>query len=120
MQPFGLIPRNPLYNKDFNNFAPRVSVAWDVFGKGTTVVRAGVGVFYDDFSQDAFTGQIYENSFNAGVAYNPTGTLPVTVKKPLSQALPIPPGVPIFVRDVTGMPRQFRKISGRPISTTTT
>ncbi len=100
-QPFGLIPRNPLYNKDFNNFAPRVSVAWDVFGKGTTVFRAGVGVFYDDFSQDAFTGQIYENSFNAGVAYNPTGTLPVTVLKPPSPAVAISPGVPIFVRDVT-------------------
>jgi len=67
----GIVARRPLYDKDLNNFAPRLSLAWDVTGKGKTVVRSGVGVFFDDFSQDAFTGQIYENTFNAGVAYNP-------------------------------------------------
>lgn len=29
-----------------DDFAPRVGLAWDVFGRGTTVVRAGVGRFY--------------------------------------------------------------------------
>ena len=99
--PFGVVFRNPLYNKDFNNFAPRLSVAWDVFGKGKTVVRAGMGVFYDDFSQDAFTGQIYENSFNIGVAYNPAGSQPVFILKPSNPATPLVPDAPIFVRDVT-------------------
>ncbi|MGH9713380.1 MAG: TonB-dependent receptor domain-containing protein [Candidatus Acidiferrales bacterium] len=98
---FGLFARNPLYNKDLNNFAPRASIAWDPFGKGKTVVRAGVGVFYDDFSQDAFTGQIFENSFNAGLAYNPVGSKPVFVLKPANPATRIAPGAPVFVRDVT-------------------
>jgi hypothetical protein len=35
-----------VYNGDFNNFAPRLGVAWDVTGKGTTVVRAGAGIVY--------------------------------------------------------------------------
>ena len=35
-----------VYNGDKNNFAPRVGLAWDVTGKGTTVVRAGAGVVF--------------------------------------------------------------------------
>lgn len=90
----GLIRRDPLYDPDRNNFAPRASLAWDVQGKGKTVVRIGGGVFYDDYSQDAFTGQIYENSFNAGLAYNPVAPSPVFVFKPFAGA--ISPGSPIF------------------------
>ncbi|ABF42219.1 hypothetical protein Acid345_3218 [Candidatus Koribacter versatilis Ellin345] len=59
-----------LYPKDFNNFGPRLSLAYDVFGTGHTVVRAGYGMFYDAFSQDFFVGQLPWNTFNPGPAYN--------------------------------------------------
>ncbi len=45
---------NPLYPltgqipQDKNNFAPRVGFAWDVNGDGKSVLRGGIGMFYDN------------------------------------------------------------------------
>ena len=111
----GIVARKPLYNKDLNNFAPRLSFAWDVDGKGKTVVRSGLGVFYDDFSQDAFTGQIYLNSFNIGTAYNPVPNAPVQIFKP-DRSIPIAPDTPVFTcptcsdatSDVSTVPKNMR------------
>ncbi len=63
-------PVTQLYDKDWNNFSPRVSAAWDLTGQGTRVVRAGYGLYYDAFSQDFFVGQLPWNTFNPGPAYN--------------------------------------------------
>ena len=83
-----------LYDADWNNFSPRLGFAWDVTGKGKTVVRGGWGLFYDAFSQDFFVGQLPFNTFNPGPAYNPVGPSPILFSFTTVQQ--IQNGVPIF------------------------
>ncbi|MGO9864228.1 MAG: TonB-dependent receptor domain-containing protein [Terriglobales bacterium] len=67
-----------LYNPDRKDFAPRVSIAWDVTGKGKTVIRAGYGVFFDSSSQDMVNGHFpYSPAFDPGPAYNNAPTVPL-------------------------------------------
>jgi hypothetical protein len=90
-----LSPTNQLYNKDYNNFAPRIGLAYDVSGKGRTVVRAGWGLFYDAFAQDIFLGHVpYNCAFCPGPAYTGIGPSPI-----LSSTAPVSTivaGAPIF------------------------
>ena len=67
-----------LYNPDKKNFSPRASIVWDLNGKGTTVVRAGYGLFFDAFSQDMMLGHLpYPTFYAPGPAYNNIGPNPV-------------------------------------------
>ncbi len=81
-----------LYDKDWNNFAPRVGFAYDLFGRGKTVIRGAYGLFYDSPSQDFFLLQSFPNG---SVGTNPLpglGTFTVNFTGPV----PFGPGVNIF------------------------
>jgi len=98
----GLFEQGSPYDKDLNNFAPRVSLAWDVTGKGRTVIRSGFGVFYDTFSHDFFTGQIYEATNHLGPAYNAIGTKPIFQAGTVGTLSP-GGGAPVFDNSAAGL-----------------
>jgi hypothetical protein len=56
------------YNRDLNNFGPRVGFAWN--GLPKTVVRGAYGIYYDYIPQDLLIAN-FTNS--AGLATNPIG-----------------------------------------------
>jgi hypothetical protein len=64
------------------DFAPRFGIAWDPFGKGTTSVRTGYGIFYDQVLNGT-----YEQNIGVNPPYQETCTFSLT-----SLASPVPPG----------------------------
>jgi len=68
-----------IYNGDHRNFSPRLGVAWDVTGKGTTVVRAGGSIIYQLLSMSTFLSQQNtQNTVTLGVGTVPTGASIIT------------------------------------------
>jgi len=50
---------NILENGDYNNFAPRLSFAWDPTSKGKMSIRSGAGIFYDQLPSQLYGGAHY-------------------------------------------------------------
>ena len=89
------VPAGQLYDKDLNNFAPRIAFAYDLTGKGKTVVRGGWGMFYDAFAQDIFLGHFPWNCFFCpGPAYAGVGPAAISGLGLTGGALD--PNTPVF------------------------
>jgi hypothetical protein len=81
-------PKGFLWNRDNNNFRPRVGLAWNL--EKNTVVRAGFGMITLDWN----TGYTTQNEIGGGSFFNQTVTQPTNTFAPLFN---INQGVPAFV-----------------------
>ncbi|MEP6901476.1 MAG: TonB-dependent receptor [Actinomycetota bacterium] len=52
---------SPQMRNQTKNFAPRASVAWDVFGNGKAIIRGGGGLYFD--YSNAAASEVFANSF---------------------------------------------------------
>ena len=62
-----------LWKPDYKDFSPRVGFAWDVTGKGTTVVRGGASVMYTTLFARAFMDDGPPNNSLGNIAEDPSG-----------------------------------------------
>ena len=73
----GLVQQSPsttMWHPDNTNFSPRIGFAWDVSGRGTTVVRGGFSIMYSTFTAVMWMNQnTFQNSTAVSIAANPTG-----------------------------------------------
>ena len=73
-----------IYKPDHRNFSPRFGVAWDVTGRGTTVVRAGGSIVYDLLSMSTYMSQqnLQSGPVLFGLGVVPTGATIFDAKCP--------------------------------------
>ncbi len=94
-----------VWNPDYNNFGPRFGFAYDAFGKGRTVVRGAVGMYYDTPSQDYFLLQGFQNGGPGSLGLNPLPGLGVfNLTFPAAATIPFGPNVSIFGAATGGLP----------------
>ena len=63
-----------IWKPDHRDFSPRVGFAYDVTGRGTTVVRGGFGIMYSSFTAVMWMNQNqFQNNSSVSLAANPSG-----------------------------------------------
>jgi hypothetical protein len=97
-----------VYDTTYRNFAPRVGVAWRLDEKGTTVLRAGWGIYYDlGLGPAASIGAYFPNS-----ASTFTTNVPFPVADPSAYIPPIsthpPYGLVQAVDPHLNLPRSYQ------------
>src|SRR5262249_5786808 len=81
-----------LVNKDLNNFAPRIGLAFDLFGNRRTVLRSGYGIYYNVASFNSFTLQSLAAPFFKAINANNSATAPAPITTLMSNPLLGTPG----------------------------
>lgn len=68
--------------RDLNNVAPRLGVSWDASGDGSTLVRAGYGVFYDSGTLIESSALYFNPPYYALQLFFPTSASLLRIENP--------------------------------------
>jgi len=76
------------YNPDYNNFAPRLGIAWTPGSAGKWVVRTGYGIYYDQTALSYSEGLYFSPPYFISQIFIPSQQLPVVLEDPFPANFP--------------------------------
>ena len=90
-----------------SNFGPQAGVAWDLNGKGTTVVRAGAGIYYEN---NVWNNVLFDRParLQTGLFFADSVVCPET-------SIALPKGPPLTTIDGTTTGTSIASLCGQPI-----
>jgi hypothetical protein len=79
-----------IWSTDYHNFAPRIGMAWDPFGKGTTAIRSGFSIAYNEAYSNLYTNASRLDPPEANTVYADP-SVGVGITDPIPYSFPFTP-----------------------------